>query len=431
MYLAHVINRELAEIRAAGLPTNGEELNRWYAAVPDNQNAALVLMQAFALLKTINTYSDKRAEEAWKLKDRFPRRADQLTAEQVELIRWHVEVNLPALTKTHDAIKLPGSRYPIDCKRLFSMDLSHLANLVNLAYLNQCKAALAILDGRKEAAFEDIEAILALARTLDNEPCLISQLVRYRIIRTAFATLELRANSGSMNSAEITSLNEAFTHTRTTNMTARALIGERAMTIPYFRMSRAEASRLSPVKDDADSKKISPWPYNGPAVLRLVGYYELDYGSYLIGMSKGIALLSNSAPDNLRAGGYFTREGEESTKRGRSISGRNFLVYSGSALRENEGIAHKRLALTALAVESFRNEAARLPENLEELAPKYLEEVLEDPFAGSELKYHRTEKGYVVYSVGPDRHDDGGLEKGDKKQSDDKKSYDITFTVER
>jgi len=165
-------------------------------------------------------------------------------------------------------------------------------------------------------------------------------------------------------------LNEAFTHTRTTNMTARALIGERAMTIPYFRMSRAEASRLSPVKDDADSKKISPWPYNGPTVLRLVGYYELDYGSYLIGMSKGIALLSNSAPDNLRAGGYFTREGEESTKRGRSISGRNFLVYSGSALRENEGIAHKRLALTALAVESFRNEAARLPENLDELAPK-------------------------------------------------------------
>ena len=105
MYLAHVINRELAEIRAAGLPTNGEELNRWYAAVPDNQNAALVLTQAFALLKTINTYSDKRAEEVWKLKDRFPRRAGQLTAEQVELIRWHVETNLPALTKARDALK--------------------------------------------------------------------------------------------------------------------------------------------------------------------------------------------------------------------------------------------------------------------------------------------------------------------------------------
>ena len=100
-------------------------------------------------------------------------------------------------------------------------------------------------------------------------------------------------------------------------------------------------------------------------------------------------------------------------------------------MRENEGIAHQRLALTALAVESFRNETRRLPEYLEELAPKYFEEVPEDPFTGSELKYRRTEKGYVVYSVGPDRQDNGGLEKADKKQSGDKRSYDITFTVER
>src|SRR2546426_7469179 len=90
MYLAHVINRELAEIRAAGLPSNGEELNRWYAPVPDNQNAALVLTQAFALLKTINTCSDKRANEVWKLKDKFPRRADLLTSEQRAVIRGHV-----------------------------------------------------------------------------------------------------------------------------------------------------------------------------------------------------------------------------------------------------------------------------------------------------------------------------------------------------
>jgi hypothetical protein len=33
---------------------------------------------------------------------------------------------------------------------------------------------------------------------------------------------------------------------------------------------------------------------NGPAILKLIGWYELDYGSYLIGMNKALALLTNS-----------------------------------------------------------------------------------------------------------------------------------------
>lgn len=82
-------------------------------------------------------------------------------------------------------------------------------------------------------------------------------------------------------------------------------------------------------------------------------------------------------------------------------------------------------------MESFRNESGRLPETLEELAPKYFEKVPEDPFTGMDLAYRRTDKGYVIYSVGRDREDNGGLEEADKKQSDDKQSYDITFTVER
>ncbi len=60
MYLSHTISKELGKIRAAGLPTNGEGLNRWYAAGPDDQNAALALGSAFANLITINTSTVER-----------------------------------------------------------------------------------------------------------------------------------------------------------------------------------------------------------------------------------------------------------------------------------------------------------------------------------------------------------------------------------
>jgi hypothetical protein len=119
----------------------------------------------------------------------------------------------------------------------------------------------------------------------------------------AFATLQQRVNASPLSPAEIFSLKSSFAHIRTTNTAAHALIGERAMTIPYFRMSKEEALRLHPPKDESDTKQDSPLPCYGSFVLRLIGYYELDFGSYLIGMNKAIGLLSSSPPFNLRADG--------------------------------------------------------------------------------------------------------------------------------
>jgi hypothetical protein len=91
--------------------------------------------------------------------------------------------------------------------------------------------------------------------------------------------------------------------------------------------------------------------------------------------------------------------------------------------------AHRESALTALAIERFRlaHEGA-LPETLQQLVPTWLPKIPTDIFDGQPLRYRRLERGYVVYSVGPDRIDDGGKEKPKKGPV---KSFDVTFTVER
>jgi hypothetical protein len=58
--LARDVDAKLQAIRAAGLPTSGAELNQWYAAVPDSENAALVMTQAFVLMRN---YPDRRSNE--------------------------------------------------------------------------------------------------------------------------------------------------------------------------------------------------------------------------------------------------------------------------------------------------------------------------------------------------------------------------------
>lgn len=422
-YLARVINKQLAEIRAAGLPTNGEELNRWYAIVPDDQNGALVLTQAFGLRQT---YPDSRSN----LIDNFklPKRGEALSSQQIDLLKGYLDLNEPRLKKADVALKLPTNRYPIDYSMLRNTLLPHLAWLDDIAELHQFKALVSMELGDSSSVTTNIVTMLALARTLDNELCLISQLVRLKLLRRAFATFERRASASPLSAAEIASLAAAFKQTCVTNIVARALIGERAMIIPYFRMKRAEYARINPAKAGEEPKSDSTLPCHGPAILRLIGYYELDYASFLIGMKKAITLSSNSPPDNLSAGVYLAHVGEESTKRRRTLCGLIFSGYAGLARRENEGVAHQRLALTTLAVERFRNETGRLPERLDELAPKYLKEIPEDPFTGLEPEYRRTQNGFVIYSVGTDREDNGGLEKTDNKG---KNSFDITFTVER
>jgi hypothetical protein len=71
------VDAKLQAIRMAGLPTNGKELNAYYPAVPDNENAALVMTQAFALMRD---FPDNRSNEVANFK--IPSRGQLLTSEQ-------------------------------------------------------------------------------------------------------------------------------------------------------------------------------------------------------------------------------------------------------------------------------------------------------------------------------------------------------------
>mgnify|MGYP001015737638 CR=1 FL=1 len=432
-WLTYEVKTRLADIHSAGQPINGKELNDWYPAVPDNQNAALVLTQAFVLLQTINTVSDERAEEAWKLKDKFPKQADQLSAEQVELIRWYVETNAPALSKAAEALKLPASRYPVDFTRLVNTELPHLAHIANLAYLNQCTATLAVLDGRHQDAAPAIETTIALAHTLDNEPCLISQLVRLKCLKQAVATFEIRVNAGPLGLTEITNLLNDFTKMAITNSIARALIGERAMFASFFSLSAKEAARIFPPSTDneAEARSRESFPRHRAMPLRLIGYYDLDLRHFLSAMETNIMFASQPPPLCLRAAGYSARAGEDAKKRNHLVTG-TVSSLGGAIVREVEVVAYQRMALTCLQIEQFRNQHGRLPEDLEELDLDFLlNEIMEDPFTGSDLNYRRTKNGYLIYSVGRDREDNGGLNESKKKESADQQSYDLTFVVAR
>jgi hypothetical protein len=58
----------------------------------------------------------------------------------------------------------------------------------------------------------------------------------------------------------------------------------------------------------------------------------------------------------------------------------------------------------------FRLDHGKLPSGLDELVPKYLESIPADPFDGKPLRLAVKEDRRIIYSVGPDGVDDGGVD---------------------
>ena len=70
--------------------------------------------------------------------------------------------------------------------------------------------------------------------------------------------------------------------------------------------------------------------------------------------------------------------------------------------------ARLTLCLAQIALQGYFFEKGAYPATLQELTPNFLTRVPLDPFDAQNLRYHRTEKSYLLYSVGPDGIDNNG-----------------------
>jgi Bacterial type II secretion system protein G. len=79
-----------------------------------------------------------------------------------------------------------------------------------------------------------------------------------------------------------------------------------------------------------------------------------------------------------------------------------------SAERHDLAAAHLRLLIVELALRTYRCDQGKAPVNLTQLVPKYLQSLPKDPFSSNPLVYRPAGTNWVLYSLGPDRVDDGG-----------------------
>jgi len=421
------IEHRFAALRAAGLPASGQELNTWRPPVPDAENGALILPQAFALART---FPDRRSNTIVALK--LLERTNQWPTEIHEMVAEYVLTNALAIAKAREAENLPHFRFAADFAYGPETELPQLGCLKNLARIVALKAALAAEEGRADEWADQTVLLLHLASTIEEEPTVISHLVRNAMVRMAVTTTERGLNHVGPGEAAAEELQANFARIGETNLLPRALMGERAMMIPMFRLSWSEIQNLNQ-HGEGQSQPRKPQRYSGNPMIFfwLTGFFERDLNFYLQTMDKGISLAQLPPPANLMLTNELDTASQVAHQRGYLYSAMILPAFSNVARREASTQAQLELAQVAMAVERFHNIHGTWPENLMALRPHFLNIVPSDPFDGQPLRYHRLEKGFVVYSVGPDGEDNGGRERPANAKSTDKTHYDITFTVER
>src|SRR5262249_55126723 len=87
------------------------------------------------------------------------------------------------------------------------------------------------------------------------------------------------------------------------------------------------------------------------------------------------------------------------------------------ASERNEQV--RRNLHVAFALIAFHRDQNRYPKKLNELAPKYLAQVPSDLFSGKVLLYRPADKGFLLYSVGPNGIDEDGRWHDDTPPGDD------------
>jgi len=83
---------------------------------------------------------------------------------------------------------------------------------------------------------------------------------------------------------------------------------------------------------------------------------------------------------------------------------------------------------TAVAVERYRRaHGGEIPASLASLVPDYLPALPRDPMDNQPLRFKKLPRGYVVYSIGADGVDNGGIERTNQYTFT---NNDVTLTVE-
>jgi hypothetical protein len=381
-------------------------LNSWYVEPPAGQNGADYYTKGLNALQNGNGASGNGPRVA---KETLPPPGTPVASAVKSSLTSFVRGNGEALRLFGEGAKFEQSRYPVDLTPGYAALLPHLSKLRSAGLVVEASAILHAEAHDGKAATEDVLVGLALARSLQAEPTLLSQLVRAGLVATAVDTWEQSVNRAASPQGQLSDLMNTFKKMEEYEARGegsnRGLAGERATWIALLEepSNLLEALSLPGVEIPADQREQTLARLNKGGPLK-EQQQELDrIFDQLMRARKA------PFPARLAADKVIQEQLAEAARKKTIVLGVLLPSLSGRSAKEAESLARLRLGLTAVALEQYHAaHNSRYPTDLTQLAPEYLPAPILDPFDGQPLRYRAKGSGYVLYSIGPDLRDDSG-----------------------
>ena len=390
--------RSMQEARQAGGPVTLEELQAARKVWPDDQNGALLIEP---LLPWLTQIHEARAKDLKTLPivgeadlpplgQRWSDETDRLVAQKLEA--WSDQL------ATIDRLKdYPGGRFPLPTPpNALDWFFPNLWPLIGSVKLKGLEVVYRASHGNTSSLVDDVVVMLRHGQLLENEPILISALAANATDRLTIQTIEQVCGLITLEPAQLDQLEQMLVALENNDRFYWSLLGERAFFIGATNDVLAGGSWADM---PFDLSKLSGLP-------GIQGWLKRD-------QVVGIGLYNRiiRVAQDRREAARVAREVEVETGRLPSYYVlTRMLVPSIERYCELslQSVAQVRTGRTALAVERYRIDTGRFPDRLDQLVPKYLDNVPADPFDDQPLRYRQDDDRAVIYSVSSNLTDDGG-----------------------
>ena len=313
---------------------------------------------------------------------------------------------------------------------LAAMLLPHLVEMRTSADLLSFSAIRAASEGKGSKAIDDIETMIGIARHLKEQPSLINDLVMLSIVTQACDVVHrmIQRHGALLKKEDLKRL--AHVVAQTEGWMSVRLDGERMMFYDIVQ-------RIYTDDGDGDGHLMAS---SLDALVQINSLMASDQGAGrwrpTLLSTAALPALNALAPSRRQAIEDYDREmgrmesrfskplwqmGDsdfEDRMRGWKSSWRSTARYillmmlmpavERAHVISEVAVLRRDATYVLIGAELYRREHGDWPRSLQALSPRWLPRVPLDRFDGKPLRFHVTEKGPVIYSVGADLNDDGG-----------------------
>jgi hypothetical protein len=393
---------QVAKVRARGEPLTTIELSDYYKPAADRPNITANFAAALALceareLKTLE--KDLPIVGMAPEPPPPPQSWPQLPEAEAYLARL-----APALEALHDIARRDGtSRFPVDFNSGIAMTLPPVAAWRQGTKVLSLQFHVELHRGRSSDATNCILAQIGMARSIDQEPLLIPQLVRLLIVGLAIGNVQTAVRQVQIDDTDLARLQEGLRKIDYVPCLKRALAGERAFA--YMASIKARAA--------PDARDLAFKPGEAQDLAEQPPWRVRD-AAKILEMSLRIA---EAADESLLAAWNASQQVEAAVVElaQRVVDKRLYALtllirtpYEPAVYAFLRSTARRACADAALAAKRYRQCHGHWPDSLEELIPEYLPAVPVDPFSGRPVEMLVTAQELTVYSVGRDGEDNQG-----------------------